>query len=786
MARKNESNSPATSEEFRPLLEQLPRFALALQASATREDAENAIFEIQKLPENTQLALVQALSSVSSERDAAVAVLEALYELSPSKNVHKEARRALIRLSVPKHSPRWDTTAPLVSAPAPPISQPPRFWKGKILRTREQGETVVVLAWEYGTDYSQARLMSFLLEYWQDGVKDFELLNGTRRQANEQYDAVISQTPGNFVDGTLAEARRLIEDALSVNEWRGTEPHEDFRRNRTLINQLILSNDEAGEDRGQTFIDPTMETDEVVGNFIGAWSLGDYALAYDLLATLSPLRDRKDRVEWIDLHRQWHDEARPTRMDLSFLREKEPQPAASPTSGLWLPTTAKTMKVEAQKTAEVGWSLELTDTPLNGALPEMPMGTAHNKQTGRSWFWTSYTLIRESEGLRIDRMTDEGAAAQSLSAEDLQKLQQASDQRVQEITSTQQPTRQNGLELMQEIISSMTKTLHYADALIVKRTNDREVHEDAFSRTLAVQNNERGLVYLEKMEQLFPGEGHAAILRQLALNYATQSQYYQERGLVYLEKMEQLFPGEGLAAILPPPALNHATHSQHYQERGLEDQAGHFLDLAEQAMRRSLDEEQSALAIIFVAEALIQKDNTRLDEAQALLEQARPLVSTSEEQGQIEMDLGAIAQHREQDEEAIEHYQRAARLYPKHPSIWHLLAGELEKQKRTDEALRALERGTAEHPDDVLAFTNLANLYAGQNKALEAAEVLERGIRFNPDSAHLRAMLSSNYLVRGDRRHAWALLEEAEHLNKDLEIVRVMRSILEEDKNKKK
>ncbi len=180
--------------------------------------------------------------------------------------------------------------------------------------------------------------------------------------------------PVPLVDCTLAEGKRLLEEALSVNAWRGTTPHKDYRNRQQLINSLILEADDLGQDRNLSFINPELTEAEVAINFIGAWSMGDYGLAYDLLTDGSSVREGLSRDEWVERRRAWSDEAHPTRMELGFVHEREQAQSA-----LWLPTSITSSRQGTRKEIELGWSLELTETPLSGTLSEMPLGTAVNK-----------------------------------------------------------------------------------------------------------------------------------------------------------------------------------------------------------------------------------------------------------------------------------------------------------------------------------------------------------------------------------------------------------------------
>jgi Flp pilus assembly protein TadD len=68
---------------------------------------------------------------------------------------------------------------------------------------------------------------------------------------------------------------------------------------------------------------------------------------------------------------------------------------------------------------------------------------------------------------------------------------------------------------------------------------------------------------------------------------------------------------------------------------------------------------------------------------------------------------------------AVERFEQALAVDPKHPEARHGLARALEDAGRDDEALRVTEQLIAEDPDDVLAVTRLSMLY--QHKGMSAA-----------------------------------------------------------------
>src|SRR5581483_6107632 len=155
------------------------------------------------------------------------------------------------------------------------IVNPPRFWKGLSTQSRDQVEAQLLLMWEQGYDYSDVRMLSFVLDYWREGVQEVSVDTVSKRRANEHIDNWHTQMRDiAIVDCTLAEGKRMIEEALSVNEWRKTAPDKNYRNNLPVINNLIMKAIDPGEDRGLTFINPELTDQEVAINFLGAWSMG--------------------------------------------------------------------------------------------------------------------------------------------------------------------------------------------------------------------------------------------------------------------------------------------------------------------------------------------------------------------------------------------------------------------------------------------------------------------------------------------------------------------------------
>jgi len=123
--------------QIQRLLEQRHQIAEELHNSTSRAQAETALAELTKLDEASQMALLKALAKEHNSDDADI--LLAINELTPNKAIRKESRRALIQLAGSKIYPSW-TPEPEASPTAVVFDNPPRFWKGFLTETREEGE----------------------------------------------------------------------------------------------------------------------------------------------------------------------------------------------------------------------------------------------------------------------------------------------------------------------------------------------------------------------------------------------------------------------------------------------------------------------------------------------------------------------------------------------------------------------------------------------------------------------------------------------------------------------
>lgn len=732
----------ANETQVQQLLARRQALAEELHGCTSRVEAQHILADVFRTDEATQLGLLKALARVR-DREAADLLL-ALHELAPIKAVRKEARRGLIQLAGAKIYPAWTPEPEPAAVGGVAVENVPRFWQGLVAETRENGELQLILCWEYGLEYAEARLLSFLLDFWRDGVKDFFTDTGTRRyiegRLREMQQASMARREAGeteritYTDCTLAEGRRLLNDALDVNRWRKTTPHKDFRQALPLIQRLVLHAEEVGEDRGLTFIGQNAAPDMVAANFAGAWSLGDYGLCYDLLTRESPLLEGRSRQEWIELRRRWADEASPARLEISVLQERE----RASQSGIWLPASVLAQRGAGTREIELVWSLELSETQLSGTLPEMPMGTAVYSETGRHWFSSAFILEQEQGEWRVARIRDEGVAIQALPIEELQKRVQENDEAIQKIMREHRPDEPENQQYFREIVQRSWRLLALDDALLVRNSLDKDLYEDAYGRAMSLRAIERAAVYVGEQVRRFPIDpGHLSAQQRL--------------GTVQLALADR------------------------FESAGLDERAARFIALSESTLRATL-EAHDALSYLLLAELLTGLD--RVEEAEQLLLTAREIPQMRNTQAQIEFDLALIAVNRQRFADALRYLERLAEIAPDHPSLWAMLGHVHRELGNIAEAEVALKRALDDDPTEERAYVELGTLYVDRDDFDQARDLFRQGIRVLPQSAQLHALLALVYLRQDDVRRAREHLREAERLDPDLEIIQAIREIL--------
>ncbi len=747
--KKRTSQIPVSLEnttQAQDLLDKYHEIAKNLHESTNQEQVEAALAEINNMPEGAQMALLKALSK-EHHADAAD-VLIAVNELSPAKSVRKEARRSLIGLQGVRIYPQW--SPPIDRVPAVQVTTPPlRFWKGMVTDSRNVGEVQLALGFEQEDNPSQVRVLVFLLEFYHDGVKDFFSRTGNKRTADNFFAEMETHlTDVETKDCSLAQARRLILEALDVNKRNGTQPHKDYRFNSSLVNQLILEAPGLEEAELEEKVEPEEEDEEentidlhgldpsgVVVNFVEFWVNGDFELAYELLSANSTLREGLSKDEWIERREAWLEEADPGELIPNFIHEREPEE-----SKIWLPGLVSARRSATRKEFEVGWSIELEETPLTYTLPEVPQPTAIYEETQRHWFWTSYTLVQEENEWRIQSMTDEAAIALTLPIEELQKRIEKHDKFLDEYFTKHKPKATDSdktQQFLNVVVWRIMQTVYYTEALIKKLPLDYALYSDVLTRLQAVLQYEHSLIYLEPLARQFPDGPR---LRELA---AFQRQ------------------------------LSNKFFDEADDERG-----EHFQQLAEEALRKSLSLENSFEAHISLAEILID-EKEHLDEAEDHLLQAKAMVKDPADDSHIEMHLGEIAFEQKQYENALRHYQHVANYHSDFAESWASLAMVYRMLEQYDEAEANYKRAIELEPDDEDYYYTLSEMFAANEEPEKAIEVLEEGLINNPDSAIMHLFLAMRYIDTGDYRQAELFLEKAERLDPDVPMGQMMHQVID-------
>ena len=775
MAKKKKEQKVSISQgdeaQAQAVLERYHKLAGELRSSKDQNQAEEALSTVSDLPEAAQMALLKALSR-EYHQDAAD-VLVAVNALSQLKSVRKEARRSLLRLEEARIYPRWEPPIERLSpvdamqmqavnskvtdlmAVIEESENPPRFWKGFVTDSRDIGEVDLLLMWEQGDNNKEVIILGFLLELWHDGIKDFF----SRVESKRSAERLVERTKGHVKvdDCSLAEARRLIKEALAVNERFGTPIYKDFRASLPLVNKLILENpdivdedeeeeeeedfafedeEEEEEEYDEEEIDPDLKPIEVVTNFIEDWADQEYMDAYNYLASQSRLRQGLTQEEWAERREEWAGQFRPDYLKPNFVHEREVKK-----SGLWLPNPFSRGAEHAEKVVDAGWSIELFDTPEPNLLPELPQATDFYEETGRHWFWTSYKLVEEPGGWRILDMVDEGKNAQDIPAAELQRLIKQHNERVEKITQQHSPHDPDALKYLNEILWHTMQVVYYEDALMKQEPPDHTTYLEAAARAEILQDEERSITYLERVIRLFP-EQRAEALRQI--------------GALQLELSEKF-----------------------EDEEGDDERAERFLELAEASLRESLTIEDHAVGHIGLADVLqYSGDDEQLEEAENELYKAQEMTTDKETLAIIESKLGEIAMDRDDYEDALEHFKRVEEIDPTFPGAKAGAGDALRLMGKTEEAKAAYRQAIETEPDNLHAYVDLSQMYQKEGEESLAQEVLEEGIAANPNTVELHLLLAASYIEKNDFRRAEELVNQAEIINPLDENVQMYKQVL--------
>jgi tetratricopeptide (TPR) repeat protein len=767
--------------EVAALLAEVPALADALRAAAPEGRAVVAarLAPVEHAAEPVQRAFAARLGDARGPAGRAAAeVANALGELAAAHEVAREARRARIRLRSTGAVPTLNLAAPLVApaapAPVPVLPDRPKLVEAHVSRNREEGEMSLFLGWQEGEnpDFVRGNIMG--LDFWDGGVVDFTDYAPMRRARflDENVRDLRESTGLETIAITWAVARRLVLEALDVNAWRGTEPDADYRRNQRWIAARLLDVPDSDEARAavaaeearaaregdRPYFAADLEPDVIVATWIGMWSYGDYGGAYDLLADDHPLRRGATRAEFVRQRRAWADEAKPAGLRLTLVREQ-----AQRASALWVPGAAGAVAPGGRQEREAFWSITGGDSPLGGALEELPLATVSSAVTGRRWYWTAYTLERAaaSGAWRIARTRDEGAASQALTVEELQKrVTEARDvaERIIAGAPPADPRSDAAAELLRELTGGLLTALHYRDALSARVPLDEAIYRASIADAQVIRAYERAATLLERMRGRFPNE--ARTLFELGIQY-------------YLVGMDTARAGDAGAEVLwlerAASALREAIalepSAEHLQALGEILARQGYYDQAIAQLRAALATEPArASAHSDLADALMSAAGDGNLDAPIPTSRLDP---KAREQRVAETARAALAELRE-----------AIRLDPNTPAAYTRMGAIFDVLGQHDDALLAFQEGVRHDPGDIDARYTLGTLYLQRHEPERALPELEAAAQLDPTQVPVRVSLAATYALLSRRREAERELDAVDALRPGLPQVAELRAEL--------
>ncbi|MBE3560952.1 MAG: tetratricopeptide repeat protein [Ktedonobacteraceae bacterium] len=803
--REAKKQSGADNPQVQQLLAQYQTIAGELHNSGNEATTVAVLSPITEQDEATQIALLKVLAREQSIPAADIAA--AIYAHGSQKEVRKEARRTLLKLESTNIYPQWQPEAKPallnMLTDETPQGEQPRFWKGLTTDTKESGEVQLILFFEQDVNYKEVRVLGFLLEFWNDGVKDCFTEVRSKSSAQRQIEQMrerLAIGDVHLVECDLSEARLLLEEALAVNQRKGTKPHTDFERQRPLINQLILEADEAyegemedEEEENAILKNPLLSslsnelqsflvgsrTEEAVATFLQDWAEGRYGKAYNQLASNSPLREGLAREQWIARRRQWRQNALPHDFKIDFLRDRSSE-------------DGEPVVVEG------GWSLAFANSSPASTLPELPTATLTFDETQRHWLWSSYTLVEEDGTLRLYSISDEGQNAHQLPEAELRQRLDELKTRIDEIQAQLDEEESEEIEEAEELEEEIEEEEleEAAEEEGEEDVEDEETDLDEAGETLVslaerieetLQISALTMYYNDVLISRFPDEEQAyKNASAIAESIPTPD---HERAAAYMQRMLQHFPDpQKRADALEGLALAYLGLEESHQHKEEQGKAEHYHDQAEQKLREAIAINQAPAASILLAHALIERNTAQsLDEAGTVLQNVNRAELTSQQEATLETALGRLAEERGETEAALRHYQRTAELDENAPYIWANIGHIQTLLGQIDEAEQSLLRSIDQEEVPESAYVELALLYAEEkDDSAQAIALAEQGLEENPYSADLRAVLAIIYVQENDIKLAEKYLSTAESMSENSPFVRRAREIVDQLKAEQK
>lgn len=575
--------------------------------------------------------------------------------------------------------------------------------------------------------------------------------------------AVNTYTP---VKEVRKEARRSLIQLEGTNIYPEWTMPSVMSLSDILGVDDTLSDFEDGEDD-----EDAMDGENVIERFLRYWGQRDFELAYGLLTANSPLKAGLTREEWSEQRHTWATEAEidvdSLKIDVGYTLEVDAEDALDDLD-------------EDAEELDAFWSIEMKDVPDSSGISELPTATLTLQATGRHWFWASYTFLMEGDELRIHSIRDKGAEALQLSKETieehLEEIMQEMQAMSEELTEDEAASDESDEEVVEdeseidedeetedeidededleadidEVRWFTKQSLHYCDALIAHNQIDNNEIEGLARQADMLGEMERAAAYFTVILDRNPAN-HGDILRLLGAVYA---ELVAEENDTYELDMEE-------------------------EENTVEEAfTSRYFPLAEKALRDAMATDNDFTTYILLAD-LYFKQNNRIADISTLFDQAEMVATKPENKVTIEVGRARLAQMEEKPEEALAHFQRAIDLDTKQPGLWASLGSLQLALEQTDAAEKSFLKSIVVDPTVTSAYAELATIYVEQHNDTAAMRVLAQGIDANPFAADIMAAQAMLYINAGNLRKAEELIEEAEEIDPDMEIVFMVRQVID-------
>ncbi len=574
----------------------------------------------------------------------------------------------------------------------------------------------------------------------------------------------------------IKEVRKEARRSLIQLEGSNTYPEWTIPSVMSL-SDIIGMNDAFNEFDDEDDDSDILDGENVIERFLRYWGQRDFELAYDLLTTNSPLKEGLSREEWTARRQIWATEAEldsdSLKVDVGYTLEVEDLP--------------DDLDDEAEE-LDAFWSIEMKDVP-GSSIPELPTATITLEATGRHWFWGQYTFLTEDGVLRIQSMRDKGAEALQLSPEEVEELLQEITAELQAMSAALEENEAESEnsdddEVEDEIDSDdieeddeseaedeedeeefeldidevrwfSMQSMHYCDALIAHPPTEDDVYEGVAQQAYMIDDLERAAAYYTIGVERLP-EARGTMLRSLGLAY-THLVTEDDEAHEFEEDLED----------------EENTVSEAFVSR--------YFPLAEKAFREALATDNSVMNYLLLADLLF-KQNNRLAEIKTIFEQAQAVALTPKDKATIEVGRARLAMQEDKPEESLVHFQNAAAIVPDIHAIWHDIGETQLMLNQKDAAEESFLKSIEVDPTMSDSYAALATLYVEDEREEAAMRVLERGIETNPLAADIKAALAMLYINAGDTDKAEELIEEAEEIDPEMELVSIIRQIIDVQK----